>query len=155
MAILFFYNMSAFSFLPDYLRQEFGDRFFQFNDIDGLGDKSVASGSTGGFHVIFEGIGGLHDNRYVRVFLLISFRASIPFISGIFISSKIKSAPFSAKTFNSSRPVLACRTLQCLFKMVFNSRKLLSSSSAIRIVTLQLSSFVPISFILSVNKFQH
>ena len=54
----------------------------------------------------------------------------------IFISSKIKSAPFSAKTFNSSRPVLACRTLQCLFKMVFNSRKLLSSSSAIRIVTL-------------------
>ena len=24
----FFYNMSAFSFLPDYLRQEFGDRFF-------------------------------------------------------------------------------------------------------------------------------
>lgn len=69
MAIPFFYNMSAFSFLPDYLRQEFGDRFFQFDDIDGLGDKSVASGSTSGFHVIFEGIGGLHDNRYVRVFL--------------------------------------------------------------------------------------
>ena len=38
MAIPFFYNMSAFSFLPDYLRQEFGDRFFQFDDIDGLGD---------------------------------------------------------------------------------------------------------------------
>lgn len=37
MAIPFFYNMSAFSFLPDYLRQEFGDRFFQFDDIDGLG----------------------------------------------------------------------------------------------------------------------
>ena len=64
MAIPLFYNMSAFSFLPDYLRQEFGDRFFQFDDIDGLGDKSVASGSTSGFHVIFEGIGGLHDNRY-------------------------------------------------------------------------------------------
>lgn len=28
MAIPLFYNMSAFSFLPDYLRQEFGDRFF-------------------------------------------------------------------------------------------------------------------------------
>ena len=28
MAIPFFYNMSTFSFLPDYLRQEFGDRFF-------------------------------------------------------------------------------------------------------------------------------
>lgn len=68
-AIPLFYNMSSFSLLPGYLRQEFGNRFLQFDDIDGLGDKSVASGSTGGFHVIFEGIGGLHDDRNVRVFL--------------------------------------------------------------------------------------
>ena len=64
----------------------------------------------------------------------ISFNASIPFISGIFISKRMRSTELFRYNSIASFPFFAHKMRHLLPIIVFNKRKLLSISSAINSV---------------------
>lgn len=53
--------------LPCQRRQETGKNRFEFFDVDRFGHESVTSGLTCRFHIIFKGIGRLHNHGDILI----------------------------------------------------------------------------------------